>query len=355
MIKIEVDEGYAIDMYAIKDVKFQLSPSSESESGLSLFRKQLLEQFGEEKFYKLISSQEYKNLLATNRDIYNSINDMKKGFVGADFVDYLNWVRYYWKVKINKNLSAEQAEIKIGYDWNALEIKNHHLVVLLDSEDVITFSKKNITLERGYPHFQRQSVHRIVAKAKFGNIDNFLIDHVNKNKYDCRRKNLRICTPSQNSHNRGLSKRNKSGYIGVVKHKNGSFVAQIAYGKKSKCIGYFDTMEEAAIARDIYAFEHAGEFATLNIPNPSQELKDKVIAKLKLRKMRRKNATSKFYGVRAYGKSGKWLAYYWKDKKIHRIGVYEKEIDAAKAVDEKSRQLGKFKRLNFNNKLNISI
>ena len=43
----------------------------------------------------------------------------------------------------------------------------------------------------------------------------FMIDHINRDKTDCRRCNLRIVTNQQNSMNRPLGKNNRSGYLGV--------------------------------------------------------------------------------------------------------------------------------------------
>jgi hypothetical protein len=88
------------------------------------------------------------------------------------------------------------------------------------------------------------------------------VDHVNGDKLDNRRANLRTATQSQNLMNRGRSPRNTSGYKGVTWHKGSRrWMAQIKVRGRSKCLGYF---EDPAVAHAAYtkaaAREH-GEFA----------------------------------------------------------------------------------------------
>jgi hypothetical protein len=54
-------------------------------------------------------------------------------------------------------------------------------------------------------------VHRLVLMYE-GKED---IDHINRNKLDCRRGNLRICTKSENMMNTALRKNNRSGHPGI--------------------------------------------------------------------------------------------------------------------------------------------
>lgn len=94
------------------------------------------------------------------------------------------------------------------------------------------------------------------------------IDHKNHNGLDNRRSNLRICNHSQNMMNRIMLKRNKSGYTGVYFNKNSlrknPWIAQITINKKAINLGYFRTAHQAAIARDLWAKDLYGEFASLN-------------------------------------------------------------------------------------------
>ena len=94
------------------------------------------------------------------------------------------------------------------------------------------------------------------------------IDHINGNKLDNRRSNLRISTRLQNGSN--IGKRNGvSKYKGVSWHKgDGKWVAQIHPNRIHIHLGCFDNEEDAAFAYNKAAKKHFGEFARLNeIPN----------------------------------------------------------------------------------------
>lgn len=99
--------------------------------------------------------------------------------------------------------------------------------------------------------------HDTVNKKDFGlarliikNIPKGLeVDHINRNKLDNRRSNLRIVTRSQNMHNTGLSKNNTTGAKGV--YRAGSrYGAQVKIEKKTHYLGLFSTLKEASNAID---------------------------------------------------------------------------------------------------------
>jgi hypothetical protein len=96
------------------------------------------------------------------------------------------------------------------------------------------------------------------------------IDHANGDRTDNRRCNLRICTKSQNLANQTGDPRSKSGYWGVYWNK-GKKMWRANINVMGKCIliGYFETPEEAARARDLEVIKQHGEFARLNFPEDS--------------------------------------------------------------------------------------
>lgn len=94
---------------------------------------------------------------------------------------------------------------------------------------------------------------------------NMEVDHINGDKLDNRRENLRICTRAENSRNSVISSRNKSGYKGVYRASQGTpWIAQVRVGTTTKYLGRFKDRLSAARAYNEAAQEHYGEFARLN-------------------------------------------------------------------------------------------
>lgn len=90
-----------------------------------------------------------------------------------------------------------------------------------------------------------------------------VIDHINRNKLDNRRDNLRANTYSGNSHN---CKKSKLSVLPKgVKAGKGKWTSEITKDHKKYHIGSFDTVTEAALAYNEKAKELYGEFASLNV------------------------------------------------------------------------------------------
>lgn len=109
-----------------------------------------------------------------------------------------------------------------------------------------------------------QSLHRFVFKYYEIPAPKY-IDHINGNGLDNRRCNLRPATGSQNLGNTGLRNTNTSGYRGVSWNKEKSkWEARISINGKSKFLGYFNDVIEAACAWDHASVLHFKEFAFTN-------------------------------------------------------------------------------------------
>lgn len=93
------------------------------------------------------------------------------------------------------------------------------------------------------------------------------VDHIDGDKLNNTRANLRVCSMAENLANRGAQRNSTTGFKGVsVCSQTGSFRAQLVARGKVYRIGRFKTAEEAARAYDRVAKEKCGEFARLNFP-----------------------------------------------------------------------------------------
>ncbi len=107
---------------------------------------------------------------------------------------------------------------------------------------------------------KRRSIymHRVIMNYS-GNMG---IDHENNYALDNRRKNLRICTKSQNGHNTGRQVKNKSGHKGVSwSEDREKWVAQIGINMTTKNLGHFTNINDAISARKEAEEKYVGEFA----------------------------------------------------------------------------------------------
>ena len=79
--------------------------------------------------------------------------------------------------------------------------------------------------------------------------DDMVRDHINRNRLDNRKCNLRIVSRDVNARNTNIQKNNTSGYKGVTKGRDGKYVAQISVGDRTFYLGRYRTAEEAYAAR----------------------------------------------------------------------------------------------------------
>lgn len=91
------------------------------------------------------------------------------------------------------------------------------------------------------------------------------IDHIDRNGLNNQKYNLRTVDCAQNQWNAGIHVKNTSGYRGVSK-KTGRdrYCVDIQIRGQGYCAGYYATKEEAAIAFNMAAIKHYGEYAFLN-------------------------------------------------------------------------------------------
>lgn len=139
---------------------------------------------------------------------------------------------------------------------------------LIDSEDYERVSQFTWNcLKIGYAQCNRRAgehsrkyMHRFILDYPDG-----LVDHINGDKLDNRKFNLRVCNQSSNSANAKKSINNTSGFKGVSWDKKAKkWGAYLTKNYKHIFCGYFEDKEVAAAAYNARALKEFGEFAKLN-------------------------------------------------------------------------------------------
>lgn len=85
-------------------------------------------------------------------------------------------------------------------------------------------------------------------------------DHINGNRKDNRKENLRSATITENARNRTIPKNNRSGCKGVSQNKNGKYRAYITVNKKWISLGTYNDFGTAKEVRLQAEKEYFGEF-----------------------------------------------------------------------------------------------
>lgn len=88
-----------------------------------------------------------------------------------------------------------------------------------------------------------------------------IVDHINRNKLDNRKSNLRICSIKENVRNCKTSKNNTSGFRGVAKHHTGKWRSFIMVDRKQIFLGTYNDFLDAIGARITAEIEYFGEYA----------------------------------------------------------------------------------------------
>lgn len=142
--------------------------------------------------------------------------------------------------------------------------------VLIDDADYSKVSKyqwrryQSDRYVRGMVDGKMVSLHRFILNPPTGTS----IDHINGDRLDNRRENLRFCSHAENSKNRKPNANGKSKYKGVVVLPNNRFRAKIDSDGKRYELGVYTSEREAVIAYNAAAKVLHGEHCYLNnLPN----------------------------------------------------------------------------------------
>ena len=141
---------------------------------------------------------------------------------------------------------------------------NQEYKVKVDDDDFDKVNQFKWTFHsKGYVRSNKNvMMHHLIIGNKSS--EGLVVDHINQDKLDNRKENLRHASKSQNSQN--TKRKNKLGYIGIFKNKSNKYKAKIRdlenqkiYQTKPK-----ETPEEAGKDYDILAFNLYGKNALTN-------------------------------------------------------------------------------------------
>jgi hypothetical protein len=216
---------------------------------------------------------------------------------------------------------------------DVIEYEGHYQVSSLGNIKSIKFSKEKILkpcfdsdgytqvglCKNGIP--KTRKVHQLVAESFLNHIPcgiELVVNHKNFIKHDNRLENLEVITNAENARHKDLSKK-ISNYMGVSyvkKHKN--WKCQINTGIKKVYLGTFNTEEEAS---EYY------QNALISIKNGTEII------------VKRKEYTSKYKGVYWRKSIKKWCARININKQRIHLGVFDLEIEAHNAYQEKLKKI----------------
>ncbi len=139
--------------------------------------------------------------------------------------------------------------------------KNDEVVAktVIDEIDFRKVNKSKWWLNKGYAVGFVNGRHIKLHQYILGNKPGYDIDHINRDKLDNRRNNLRHITHSQNIVNSKISISNKSGRIGVHWGKHiKKWIAEIKFNRKIIYLGSFVDKNKAIKARKAAELKYFG-------------------------------------------------------------------------------------------------
>lgn len=107
---------------------------------------------------------------------------------------------------------------------------------------------------------KRVNIHRFLMNPG----DDEEVDHKNRNPYDNRKSNLRVCKRTTNRWNSGPKASNHLGYKGVRLLPSGNYSVIVATDGKQKQVGTFTDIVASANAYNYFAKKAQGDYAFLN-------------------------------------------------------------------------------------------
>lgn len=172
--------------------------------------------------------------------------------------------QYYEMGKIYKRTMFDPNEIIEHEEYAEIILYNRNneerARAIIDLEDICLVKdlKWNYAIGYAYNHKNKIHLHNFILNRTPDK--KATVDHINRNRLDNRKSNLRIVDYKLNGFNKGKQSNNTSGYVGVSWDKaKKKWEAHIKVNRKKKFLGYFDDIENAVTTRKEAEIKYYGE------------------------------------------------------------------------------------------------
>lgn len=130
-----------------------------------------------------------------------------------------------------------------------------------------SYANRNRKIIDGKKDIEPIGMHTFILGKK----DGLVIDHINEDKLDNQKSNLRYISNTENIRRRGADKRSTTGYKGVYRFKSKNlksttirYLSHIRVDGRLICLGYFKDKKEAALAYNKASKKYHGDFGFQN-------------------------------------------------------------------------------------------
>lgn len=189
------------------------------------------------KYKKILCHSHYSQMRYYGKILKRTIKDLNEIVL---YDDYAEIVIYNYKCN-------EVARTKIDIE-EIEKCKIHKWSMYITQQKGIYIAKKSKENKSIY-------LHRYIMRCP----SNKVVDHINHDTLDNRKRNMRIITHQQNIMNQKLNKNNTSGHTGVYLYK-GKWLSIITVNGKQIRLGYYENKEEAVKARKEAEKKYFGEY-----------------------------------------------------------------------------------------------
>jgi len=246
-------------------------------------RKCFVNRFGSlENAFKIIGITNYRKGTFNISDAQSVLDKRNGNFILLNFAGMRNknlteckTCGYQWKVSTdsltrNNTLNHGCPNCSLNEYQKRYQIKDDYIIGETNAGDLFTIDKEDyekikqyIWLKDAHGYFisvtnknKKLALHRLII----GDRKNYIIDHIDGNKSNNRKNNLRYVTKQQNSWNR-TNQSNSATKIKGVTLNEGKYRARITYNGNLINLGRYDNVEDAILARKLAENELFGQYA----------------------------------------------------------------------------------------------